>query len=139
MKTINLKEFYYWYITNEIIEVSDEVAEELQAGKRCEATHWRRMKRNKANYSLDADDGIEYAACEFEPSPEECMALMDQYRRLCCTLNSLPAVQGRRVYKHYLLNMTQTEIAMEEGVSINAVSLAIQSGLDGMKKLWSKF
>ena len=48
------------------------------------------MKRNKANYSLDADDGIEYAACEFEPSPEMALDLMEQYRRLCCALNQLP-------------------------------------------------
>ena len=60
MTTINLKEFFYWYKVDEYIEVTDEVAEELRADKRYEVTHHRRMKRNKANYSLDADDGIEY-------------------------------------------------------------------------------
>ena len=139
MTTINLKEFFYWYITDEFIEVTEEVAEELLADKRYEPTHWRRMKRNKANYSLDAGDGIEHSICEFEPSPEECMALMEQYRRLCCTLNSLPAPQGWRIYKHYLLNMTQTEIAMDEGVSVNVVSAAIWRGLESMKILWNNF
>lgn len=139
MTTINLKEFFYWYIRDEYIEVTEEVAMELREDKRYEFNHWRRMKRNKSNYSLDAGDGIENDICEFEPSPEECMALMEQYRRLCCTLNSLPAPQGRRIYKHYLLNMTQTEIAVDEGVSVNAVSLSIQHGLDRMKKLWGKF
>lgn len=139
MTIINLKEFFYWYIADEFIEVTEEVAEELRADKRYEPTHWRRIKRNKANYSLDAGNGIENSICVFEPSPEECMALMEQYRRLCCTLNSLPEIQGRRVYKHYLLNMTQTEIAIDEGVSVNAVSLSIQNGLDSMKKLWGKF
>ena len=62
MTTINLKEFFYWYKTDEYIEVTDEVAEELRADKRYEDTNDRRKKRNKANYSLDADDGIEYAA-----------------------------------------------------------------------------
>ena len=81
MTTINLKEFFYWYKADEYIEVTDEVAEELRADKRYEVTHHRRMKRNKANYSLDADDGIEYAACEFEPSPEMALDLMEQYRR----------------------------------------------------------
>ena len=78
MTTINLKEFFYWYKTDEYIEVTDEVAEELRADKRYEVTHHRRMKRNKANYSLDADGGIEYAACEFEPSPEMALDLMEQ-------------------------------------------------------------
>ena len=58
MTTINLRKYFYWYKVDEYIEVSDEVAEELRADKDYEINHWRRMKRNKANYSLDADDGI---------------------------------------------------------------------------------
>ena len=34
MVKINLKDYYYWYITDKFIEVSDEVAAELRAGKR---------------------------------------------------------------------------------------------------------
>ena len=34
MKTINLRDFYYWYIQDEFIEVTDEVAAELYKGKR---------------------------------------------------------------------------------------------------------
>lgn len=34
MTTINLREFYPWYIQDEFIEVSDEVAAELRAGRR---------------------------------------------------------------------------------------------------------
>lgn len=139
MTIINLKEFFYWYIADEFIEVTEEVAEELRADKRYNVSHWRRLKRNKANYSLDAGDGIENDICEFEPSPEECMALMEQYRRLCCALNSLPPIQGQRVYKHYLLNMTQAEIATEERVSGKVVSVSIQRGLDSMRKLWRRF
>ena len=39
MTTINLKDFYYWYLTDELVEVPDEVAEELMASKRREAAH----------------------------------------------------------------------------------------------------
>ena len=63
MTTINLREFFYWYRCDEFIEVSDEVARELRADKAYEINHWRRMKRNKANYSLDAEDGIENSIC----------------------------------------------------------------------------
>ncbi len=45
MTTINLKEFFYWYISDELIEVTEEVAEELRADKRYEFNHRRRMKR----------------------------------------------------------------------------------------------
>lgn len=37
MTTINLKDYYPWYLTNEYIEVTDEVAEALMASKRAEA------------------------------------------------------------------------------------------------------
>lgn len=139
MTTINLKDFFYWYKRDEFIEVTDEVAQELRADKRYEATYHRRMKRNKANYSLDAEDGIENSVSEFEPSPEECLALMEQYRRLCCALNHLPGAQGRRIDAHYLLGQSQTEIAAAEGVSVKAVSISIQRGLESMKKFWKKF
>ena len=48
MTTINLKDFYYWYLTDELVEVPDEVAEELIASKRREAAHAERARYNKA-------------------------------------------------------------------------------------------
>ena len=50
MTTINLKDFYYWYLTDELVEVPDEVAEELMASKRREAAHAERVRYNKAFY-----------------------------------------------------------------------------------------
>ena len=64
MTTINLKDFYPWYPHDEYIEVSEEVADELRASRLYEAAYQRRIVRNKAQYSLDCDDGIEYSACE---------------------------------------------------------------------------
>ena len=48
MTTINLKDFYPWYMTDEYIEVSDKVAAELRADKLYEQAHQRRITRNKA-------------------------------------------------------------------------------------------
>ena len=136
MTTINLRDFYPWYTHDEYIEVSEEVAEELRADKRYEVTHHRRMKRNKANYSLDADDSIEYAACEFEPSPEVALDLMEQYRRLCCALNQLPLFQGQRIDAYYLQGWTVQEIAKFYGVSGRAVRISIDRGLDTLRKIF---
>ena len=63
MTTINLRDFYPWYAHDEYIEVSEEVAEELHTSRRREAAHAERVRYNKAFYSLDCDDGIEYSAC----------------------------------------------------------------------------
>ena len=103
MTTINLKDFYYWYLTDELVEVPDEVAEELMASKRREAAHAERVRYNKAYYSLDCDDGIEYSACLHEPSPQELMDRKELFFRLWNALNSLPEIQGRRVDAHLIL------------------------------------
>ena len=72
MTTINLKRFFIigTYRIN-FIEVADEVAEALTASRRQEAAYVERARYNKAYYSLDCDDGIEYSACQHEPSPQE--------------------------------------------------------------------
>ena len=48
MTTINLRDYYPWYIEDQYIEVSDEVAAELRADKLYEAAYQRRIVRNKA-------------------------------------------------------------------------------------------
>lgn len=136
MTTINLKEFFYWYKVNEYIEVSDEVARELRAGKVEDVNHWRRMKRNKSNYSLDTGDGIENEMCEFDPSPEDFIARAATIQRLCCALNRLPPAQGRRIDAHYLLGQTMTEIAEAEGLDESSIRESIRRGLERMRKIF---
>ena len=132
--TINLRDFFYWYVTNEYIEVSDEVAAVLRSDSRYEERHYERQKRNKANYSLDAGDGTENRIVEFEPSAQELLDRKERFMRLCCALNSLPANQGRRIDAHIILEKPLREIAAAEGVSIKCVSVSINRGLESMKK-----
>ena len=93
MTTINLKDFYPWYTQDEYMEVSDEIAEELRANKRYEAAYRRRVTCNKAQYSLDCDDGIEYSACVFEPSPEELVLRRNGWK--CCVMRSILCPRSR--------------------------------------------
>ena len=134
MTTINLKDFYYWYIVDELVEAPDEVAEELMASKRREAAHAERVRYNKAYYSLDCDDGIEYSACLHEPSPQELMDRKELFFRLWNALISLPEIQGRRVDAHLILGKSYRQIAREEGVDKSAVRCSVKCGLDRMKK-----
>ena len=138
MTTINLKDFYYWYLVDELVEVPDEVAEELMAGKRAEAAHAERVRYNKAYYSLDCDDGIEYSACLHEPTPQELLDRVEVFVRLWNALNSLPEIQGRRVDAHLILGKSIRKIAREEGVSKSAVRDSIHGGLESMKKYLRK-
>lgn len=134
MTTINLREFYPWYISDEFIEVTDEVAEELRANRLYEAAHQRRLVRNKAQYSLDCDDGIEYSACLHEPTPQELLERMERFYYLWNALNSLPETQGRRVDACVILGKSYREVARAEGVDKSAVRRSVLSGLEQMKK-----
>ena len=138
MTTINMKDFYYWYIVDELVEVPDEVAEALLAGKRAEAAHAERVRYNKAYYSLDCDDGIEYSACVHEPSPQELLDRKELFFRLWNALNSLPEVQGRRVDAYLILGKTYRQIAQDEGVDKCAVRRSVKSGIKRMKKYLRK-
>ena len=139
MTTINLRDFYPWYINDEYIEVSDEVAAELQANKLYEAAYQRRVARNRAQYSLDCDDGIEYSACLSEPTPQELLERMERFCALWNALNTLPETQGRRVEAHIILGKSYREIALEENVDKSAVRKSVQAGLRSMKKYLRKF
>ena len=138
MTTINLKDFYPWYTHDEYIEVSDEVAAELRADKLYELAYQRRVIRNKAQYSLDCDDGIEYSACLSEPTPQELLECMELFCHLCVALNSLPETQGRRVDACVILDKSYREVAMAEGVNESSVRESVKSGLENMKKYLKK-
>ena len=138
MTTINLKDFYPWYTHDEYIEVSEEVAEELYTSRRREAAHAERVRYNKAYYSLDCDDGIEYSACLHEPSPQELMDRKELFFRLWNALNSLPEIQGRRVDAHLILGKSYREIARAEGVDKSAVRHSALCGIEAMKKYLRK-
>lgn len=136
MATINLRDFYPWHIEDCFIEVSDEVAEVLRGDKLYEAAHQRRVTRNKAQYSLDRDDGIEYSACLSEPTPQELLERMETFERLCRALNSLPETQGRRIDACIILGKSVQEVADAEGVDESSVRQSIKRGLQNMRKLF---
>ena len=138
MKTINLRDFYYWYTQDEFIEVSDEVAAELLADKRYEKAHDRRMRRNKS-YSLDVEADIEAASfvCSTD-NPAAVLEIKERFCRLCRALNSLSEIQGRRIEAHYILGMSQRDIAKAEGVNERRVRQSINRGLAAMKVFMGK-
>lgn len=138
MTKINLREFYPWYLADEFVDVSDEVAAELRADKLYEAAHRRRLVRNKAQYSLDREDGIEYAACQRELSPQEVLDRKERFFHLWNALNSLPETQGRRVDAYLILGKTYREIALEEGIDKSTVRESVRAGMESMKKYLKK-
>src|SRR5699024_2779822 len=138
MTTINLKEFYPWYTHNEYIEVSEEVADELRASRLYEAAYQLRIVRNKAQYSLDYEDGIEYSACVSEPTPQELLKRMELFCHLYVALNSLSDTQGSRVDDCVILGKSYREVVEAEGVNESSVRESVKLGLENMKKYFKK-
>ena len=104
----------------------------------CRIKYQRRTTRNKAQYSLDCDDGIEYSACLHEPTPQELLDRMELFIHLWNALNSLPEVQGVRVEAHLILGKSYRQIAREQGVDKSVVRRSVKRGMAAMKRYLKK-
>lgn len=139
MKEINLREYYPFYNMDVYLEVSDEIAGQLDRFKLDEEAHRVRVLRAKAYFSLDRGDGIEKDALQKPPQPLELILKAEQAERLDTALRSLSDRQRRRLLTFYLDGKSKSQIAREEGVSENSIRESIQSGLTCLKKTLKNF
>ena len=130
MKEINLRELYPdTYNTDTFVEVADEVWAVIRSSQRAEAAYERRKYRHKAHCSLDYGNGIEKAAHQAVPTPEELLEEKQQRELLYAAVMSLPEKQAKRIYARFYLGMTAVEIAHAEGVHPSRVRESIRRGL----------
>lgn len=135
MTTINLRDYYPFYTHDCFIDVPDEVAELFKEFDRKEAAYRLRTYRHKAYYSLDRNDGIEHEALFVSLSPHELYERKVSMQDLHAAISSLPEKQAKRVYAHFILGMSQTEIAQAEKVAKSRISESIQRGLRSLEKI----
>ncbi len=132
MAKINLRDFYPFYSVDVFVDVPDEVAAVLLEAERQERNYIRRVFWNKAHYSLDA--------LFVSLSPCEVYERKVTAEQLHAAIAALPDKQGKRIYAHYILGISQTEIARLEGVDARNVRKSISKGLRSMevflKKRW---
>lgn len=139
MREINLRDYYPHYATDRFVEVPDEVFAILEDFKRQEESYQRSLRRYKAFYSLDADNGIEKGILLEQPSPFE---LLEQQRMIALLyqgLATLPEKQRQRIYAHYFLGMSKTAIARQEGCDPSSVRDSIKRGLARLEKFFIDF
>ena len=134
MTTINLRDYYPFYTSDCFIDVSEEIADMLREADRREAAYRLRTYRHKAYYSLDRGDGIEHEALFFALSPHEIYERKVSVQELHAAMSSLPSKQARRIYAHFILGLSMTDIARAEGVARSRVSDSIQRGLRNLEK-----
>ena len=134
MAKINLRDFYPFYNTDLFIEIPDEVEAALLEAERLERNFMRRRFYNKAHYSLDAGDGIENDILFVSLTPCELYERKMTAEQLRAAMASLPDKQGKRIYAHYILGISKSDIARAEGVDEKAVRVSIERGLRNMEK-----
>lgn len=138
MTTIKLNN-YYPHLTERItLEVSDEIAVTLSIGGRC-CDSYKRRKREHGECSLDSTPGFEADVTRPPLTPEEVMEQAEEQDALYLALDQLPPVQARRVYAHFILGKSKTDIAKAENVSENAVRDSISRGMETMKNILKNF
>ena len=140
MKTINLKDIYPYYFTEDKwIDVPDELSQIFAEYAKAEETYERTKRRYKATYSLDCGDGIERNILFVSLSPHELYERKLTQEQLHVAIASLPDKQAKRIYAHFFLGMSKTAIARAEGVSKVSVAESIERGLCSIEKFLKKF
>ena len=132
LKTINLKNYYPYYTSDFFIELPEEIVAAMKPYKTEDQSHWRRMRKRHV-YSLNID-GNEESILFRGLGPDELYECKLTNQELYNSLNYLSDKQAKRIYAHYLLNMTCAAIAKSEGISECAVRCSISSGLRNLKK-----
>lgn len=136
MKKLNLRKLYPLYYTEDCcIEVSDEVADQIEKSDRTEHAYRERTRVHKAYYSLDADDGIEKDILFVQMSPQELYERKVSNEELYTAINELPEKQAKRIYARFFQNMSISDIARIEGVAVSSVKESIDRGLKKISKI----
>ena len=134
MVRINLRDYYPHYTKDCFIEVENAVAELLEDLDRKEASYQRYVRRHKAYYSLDVDNGIHKSILQNVPAPEEIYEQKHVTDELRKAIDSLPEKQAARICAHYLLGFSKSEIAKLEGVHESSVRESIRRGVENLRK-----
>lgn len=140
MKKINLRKLYPLYYKEDFyIEVTDEVAAQLEQADREEHAYKERTRAHKAYYSLDVGDGIENDILFVQASPTELYERKLTNEELYSAMSQLSEKQAKRIYAYYFQNVTMAGIAQIEGVTEQAVQCSIDKGLYKISQILKKF
>ena len=121
MKKINLRDYYPYYTQDMIVEVPDEVALLL-----------------REYMLLDRDEGIEREILQKPLNPAEIWEQRQMTELIYKGLSKLPVKQRQRIYAHFFLGMSKTDIARAEGTDASSVRKSINRGLHQLKKYFEK-
>ena len=144
MAVINLRRYYPHYPKDKFIEVPDDVAGELEEGRRIE--NRQNSKRTYYHvYSIDQSPAMENHAMFLVLSPEELMIQAEDeanadlmLEHLSDAMLLLSPTQARRLHARYTLKKKFREIAADEGVSGSCATESVTSAVRKLQKIFQK-
>ncbi|RGC88117.1 sigma-70 family RNA polymerase sigma factor [Thomasclavelia ramosa] len=98
----------------------------------------KKVRRNKAYYSLDRNDGIELLSIKKTKTPEVIFFENEIKSILYSAIEKLPKMQAERIILYYFQGMSYKEIAKIQNVHRTAVSKSIAIGLKNLKNILEK-
>ncbi len=110
--------------------ISAEVYSEMLQAQRHEAAQMKKLRRHNDDAPVDEEH-----LPDTEPSPEEKVLQFLEIEQLNKAKAALTEVQLRRLSLFFYDNMSMTEIAEKEGVSVMSVSVSINDGLKKMRSI----
>ena len=154
MATINLKyifsdeytEDYLLYIDipeNEVEEFTANLTKELAdvyiESQRKEIAYQRQQRRYKANYTFYCDE-IENQVITRSDDPMFEKYINDLTKeQLYDAIKNLPKKQSERIYAHFVLGMSKSDIARKDGVNESKIRKSIELGIKSIKKHFKNF
>ena len=142
MTLINIRSLYPFYNCDCFIEIPDDVLKVIKDCNRAEKAYQRKLRYHKVKTeTLDAEnaDAVTMRTMDKPLTPYEIFAHKQITSLLHAAISKLPNKQAKRIYAHFFLDMTFTEIANAEGVDEKVVRVAIQRGLRKLQKYLKSF
>ena len=136
MARVNLRDLYPFYKGNCFVDVPNDVLEVIEDCKRREETYQRYLRFYKVSAILDAGniDKLESMVVDKPLPPYEIYDKKLAAMLLHQSIAKLPDKQAKRIYAHFFLGMSYTEIAKAEGVAVSTICESIEGGLRNLKK-----
>lgn len=139
MAIIDLRKYYSnYYKHSYTIEVSDAVAETLDAYRKAESARKRKVRRHGGEISLEymmERGGLMFEAAFFYTSSDELLEKKYTSQVLHNAVALLPEKQSRRILAYFFLDRSIPEIAAAENVTVQCVWQSIRRGLRNLEKI----
>ena len=142
MALINIRSLYPFYKCDCFIEIPDDVLKAIIDCNRAEKAYQRKLRYHKVKTeTLDTEnaDAVTMQVMDKPLTPYEVFVHKQITSLLHAAISKLPNKQAKRIYAHFFLYMSFTEIANAEGVDEKVVRVAIQRGLQKLRKYLISF